>query len=88
MIRQLMIVLGVIALGIGYQGVALALDCPKQPQQISKDFEGAVNVEVAKIGPVSGGGLEIKAKQITTDLLERPKGRQDLLGANDVRDLL
>ena len=57
MIRQLMIVLGVIALGIGYQGVALALDCPKQPQQISKDFEGAVNVEVAKIGPVSGGGL-------------------------------
>ncbi|MEP6890281.1 MAG: hypothetical protein ABI955_06250 [Nitrospirota bacterium] len=75
MIRQLMIALGVIALGIGFQGVALALLCPEQPKQISKDFEGEVNAEVAKIGPVSGGGLKIKAKQITTDLWERAQGK-------------
>lgn len=68
MIRPLLIALAVIALGMGYQGIALALDCPPQPKQISHDFEGEVTAEVAKIGPVSGGELKIKAKQIARDL--------------------
>jgi hypothetical protein len=75
MIRLLLMGLGVIALGIGFPRVALALLCPEQPKQISKDFEGEVNAEVAKIGPVSGGGLKLKTKQITTDLLEKAQGK-------------
>jgi hypothetical protein len=50
----MLLALGVIALGIGYQGVALALNCPQQSTQINKDFEGEVIMDVAKVGPVSG----------------------------------
>lgn len=78
MIRLLLMGLGVIALGIGFQGVALALLCPEQPKQISKDFEGEVNAEVAKIGPVSGGGLKLKTKHNRL-IRESPRKRQDLL---------
>ncbi|MEO5863579.1 MAG: hypothetical protein ABIQ79_00875 [Nitrospiraceae bacterium] len=69
MIRLLLIRLGVFALGIGYQGVALALDCPKVPEQTIKDLEVEVNAAVAKIGPVSGGELKTKAKNATQDIL-------------------
>ena len=69
MIRQLLIALGVIALGMGYQGVALALECPKVPEQTIKDWEVEVNAAVAKIGPVSGGELKTKTKNATQDIL-------------------
>lgn len=69
MIRQFLIALGVIALGIGYQGVALALECPKLPEQTIKDWEVEVNAAVAKIGPVSGGELKTKTKNATQDIL-------------------
>lgn len=63
------------ALVLGSQGIGLALTCPSQPEQISKDFEGEVNVEVGKIGPVKGGALKAKAKQTTRDLLQKAPER-------------
>lgn len=64
------------ALVLGSQGIGLAFSCPPQPEQISKDFEGEVNLEVGKIGPVSGGELKIKVKQIIRDLLEKAPERE------------
>jgi hypothetical protein len=75
MIRQLLIALGVMSLELGSQGIGLAFTCPDQPKQISKDFEGEVNIEVGKIGPVSGAELKTKAKQTTRDLLEKAPER-------------
>lgn len=69
MIRQLLIVLGVIALWTSYPGVLLALECPKVPEQTIKDLEVEVNAAVAKIGPVSGGELKTKTKNATQDIL-------------------
>jgi hypothetical protein len=73
MIQALLIALSVLSLALGYQGIGigLALTCPDHPKQISKDFEGEVNTQVGKLGPVSGGELKIKAKQTTRDLLEK-----------------
>lgn len=71
----ILIAFGVISLELCYQGVSLAFTCPDQPKQISKDFEGEVNIEVGKLGPVSGGELKTKAKQITRDLLEKAPDR-------------
>ena len=50
-------------------GSAFSIDCPKPPQQISKDWEVEVNAAVAKIGPVSGGNLQTQTKNATQDLL-------------------
>jgi hypothetical protein len=61
--------LGAITLLLVYYGDSLALDCPKAPEQISKDWEFEVNAAVAKIGPVKGGDLKTEAKRITQDLL-------------------
>ena len=69
MIRPLLIAFAVIALSMGFQGVALAIDCPPHPIQTGKDWEGEVNAAVAKIGPVSGGEVKTKAKAVTQDLL-------------------
>lgn len=69
MIRQLMIALGVISLELGSQGIGLAIDCPRQPEQAGKDWEGEVNAAVAKVGPVSGGEVKTKVKAVTQDLL-------------------
>ena len=69
MIRHVLIALSVMSLELGYQGIGLALVCPEQPKQISKDFEGEVNTAVVKIGPVSGGELKAQAKNATQDLL-------------------
>jgi len=69
MTRQVLIALGVMSMELGYQGVGLALDCPKMPEQTSKDVEVDVNAAVAKIGPVSGGELKTKTKNATQDIL-------------------
>lgn len=69
MIRPLLIAFAVIALGMGYQGVALAIVCPSQPEQTGKDWEGEVNAAIARIGPVSGGEVKTKVKTVTQDLL-------------------
>ena len=71
----ILIAFGVISLELGNQGLGMAFTCPDQPKQISKDFEGEVNTQVGKIGPVSGGELKIKAKQTTRDLLEKANER-------------
>lgn len=69
MIRLFLIVFVVLSLELGYQGIGLAFDCPSQPQQTGKDWEGEVNAAMAKIGPVSGGEVKTKAKAVTQDLL-------------------
>jgi hypothetical protein len=69
MIRHLLIAFAVIALGMGYQGIALAIVCPPQPEQSIRDWEVEVNAAVAKIGPVSGGELKTKTKNATQDML-------------------
>ena len=50
---------------------AFALDCPKAPQQLSKDSEVKVRASVLKIGPVKGGDLQTEAKKVTQDLLSK-----------------
>lgn len=50
---------------------ALALDCPKMPEQSKKDWEAEVNAAVLKIGPVKGGELKTKTKNTTMDLLSK-----------------
>lgn len=50
-------------------GSVSALDCPKQPTQISRDWESEVNATVGRIGAVKGGELKTKAKVATQDLL-------------------
>jgi len=50
---------------------ALALECPKMPEQVNKDWEVKVDFAVAKIGPVKGGELQTKTKNTTKDLLGR-----------------
>ena len=69
MIRPLLIAFTVIVLGMGFQGVALAIVCPPQPEQTGKDWEGEVNAAIARIGPVSGGEVKTKVKTVTQDLL-------------------
>lgn len=69
MTRRLLIAFAVIALGIGFHGVALAIVCPAQPEQTGKDWEGEVNAAIARIGPVSGGEVKTKVKTVTQDLL-------------------
>jgi hypothetical protein len=71
MIRRLLIALVIISLELGYQGIGLAINCPPQPEQTGKDWEGEVNAAIARIGPVSGGEVKTKAKTFTQDLLGR-----------------
>src|SRR5947209_8534378 len=49
--------------------MAFCLDCPKQPEQVNKDWEGEVSSDVAKIGRVSGAELKARTKVVTQDLL-------------------
>ena len=69
MIRPLLIAFTVIVLGMGFQGVALAIVCPPLPEQTGKDWEGEVNAAIARIGPVSGGEVRTKVKTVIQDLL-------------------
>ncbi len=51
------------------RSVSFSLECPNQPIQVTRDWEVEVNAAVAKIGPVSGGELKNKTKNVTQDLL-------------------
>jgi TPR repeat protein len=66
---KLCVALSIITLVVGYQRDALALECPKAPEQSIKDLEVEVNAAVARIGPVSGGELKTKTKNATQDIL-------------------
>ena len=46
-----------------------ALECPKQPEQVKKNWETEVNLAVVKIGPAKGAELKTKVKNVTQDLL-------------------
>jgi hypothetical protein len=61
--------LAVACLIIIVHGSAIALDCPKAPEQIKKNWEVEVNAAIAKIGPVKGGELITKTRNATQDLL-------------------
>jgi len=50
-------------------GNSHSLDCPKAPEQISKNWETEVNASIARIGPVKGGDLKTATKKVTQDLL-------------------
>jgi IS1 family transposase len=50
---------------------AFALDCPKPPEQVKKEWEVQVNAAVLKIGPVKGGELQTRIKNTTNDLLAK-----------------
>ncbi len=64
-----LLILGSIALLLIHHGNAVTLECPKAPEQVSKDVEREVNASVAKIGSVTGGELKAKTRKITQDLL-------------------
>lgn len=74
MIRRLWIAFGVIALVIGYQGIALAIDCTPPPEQTSKEYSGAFSVIIGKLRRLSGSELGIEAKRATQDLLGKLPG--------------
>jgi hypothetical protein len=46
-----------------------ALDCPKPPEQVKKEWEMQVNAAVLKIGPVKGGEIQTRIRNTTNDLL-------------------
>jgi hypothetical protein len=49
--------------------IAIALDCPKQPEQTNKEWDVQVKTAVGKIGPVKGAELESKTKSVVQDLM-------------------
>ena len=50
-------------------GFSFALDCPKMPEQINKDWEVEVNASIVKLGSIKGGELRTKTSNVTKDLL-------------------
>lgn len=54
------------------------LECPKPPEQLSKDWDVQVEGAIARIGPVKGGELKSKTKKVTQDLLSRLPGADRL----------
>jgi hypothetical protein len=66
---RLLVFLSLAFLIIEGHGRAFALDCPKMPEQINKDWEVEVNAAIAKIGPVKGGELRTRTNNATKDLL-------------------
>jgi len=46
-----------------------ALECPKAPEQIKRDWEVEVNAAILRIGPVKGAELKTKTKKAAEDLL-------------------
>ncbi|MEP6958518.1 MAG: hypothetical protein ABI980_07285 [Nitrospirota bacterium] len=71
MVRQFLIALSAVALTLASQGIGLALDCQKVPEQTTNDWAGEVNFAIAKIGPVSGVEAGGKLKKDAKDLLEK-----------------
>ena len=67
--QQVLIALGIMSLALGYEGVGLALECPKQPEQTGHTWEAEADAVAAKIGPVIGPGIKGKIKSDTLDLL-------------------
>ncbi len=52
-------------------GNVYALECPKFPEQLKKDWEVKVSAEVAKLGPLKGADLRTATKTTTQDLLNK-----------------
>lgn len=48
---------------------ALALDCPRVPEQSNKDWDVEVKAAVGKLGPVAGTDLATRLRGVTSDLL-------------------
>ena len=60
---------GALGLLLVLNAPTLALECPKSPEQISRDWQVEVDAAVARLGPVRGGELKTQTKSATQDLL-------------------
>jgi hypothetical protein len=65
--KFIVIILTIVFSMVSYE--TKALDCPKMPKQVSKDWEVKVAAEVGRIGPVKGVDVKTKTKNATMDLL-------------------
>ena len=75
MIRQLLIVLGVMSLELGSQGIGLAaIICPEAPEQTSRDYDADISGAVAKLRRFSGVELKMQAEYVTKDLMGKLPG--------------
>src|ERR1035437_8919593 len=63
------ILISIVGLIITTFNCVYALECPKAPEQIKKDWEVEVNAAVLRIGPVKGAELKTKTKKAAEDLL-------------------
>lgn len=66
---KLMVSLSLALLIIFGQRSSFALECPKAPEQINKNWEVEVTAAIAKLGSVTGGELKTKTRNATQDLL-------------------
>jgi hypothetical protein len=60
--------LAIASLGLDY---SFAIECPKFPEQVKKDWEVKVNAEVIKLGPLKGLQLKTTTTNITRNLLAK-----------------
>lgn len=75
MIRQLMIALGVIAPGVGYEGIGLAaIQCPPASEQTSRDYDADISGAVETFRRLSGVELRAKGAGVAKDLIGRLPG--------------
>lgn len=63
------ILISIVGLIVSTFNYVYALECPKAPEQIKKDWEVEVNAAVLRIGPVKGAELKTKTKKAAEDLL-------------------
>jgi hypothetical protein len=52
-------------------GIAVAIECPKPPEQTHNDWDIEISAAVAKIGAIKGGDVTTKTKTVTQDLLTK-----------------
>ena len=75
MIRQSMIALGVIALGVGYEGIGLAtIQCPPAPEQTSRDYTADISGVITKFKRFLGVEVKAQAATVAKDLLGKLPG--------------
>jgi uncharacterized protein len=75
MVRQLLIVLGVMSLELGSQGIGVAaIICPEAPEQTSRDYDADISGAVAKLRRFSGVELKMQAERVTKDLMGKLPG--------------
>lgn len=67
--KKLVVCLSMALLILFSQRSTFGLDCPKVPEQINKEWDVEVSAAVAKIGPVKGGELKTRTRNVVRDLM-------------------